>query len=81
MESRQALTEKLIQLVAKRFSVDPQQLSGKTDLTQDIDADSIDFVELLLQMEDEFDTAISDETAEHLKTIDDIVDFVIEHGK
>ncbi|KRN76300.1 acyl carrier protein [Weissella minor] len=76
---RQELTDKIINLVAERFELDPATLNGQTDLTVDIDADSIDFVELLLEMEDEFDAEISDENAEKLHTIDNIVDFILAH--
>lgn len=76
---RQELTDKIINLVAERFELDPATLNGQTNLTVDIDADSIDFVELLLEMEDEFDAEISDENAEKLHTIDNIVDFILAH--
>ncbi|RRG17989.1 acyl carrier protein [Weissella viridescens] len=78
---RQQTVDDVIQFVAKHFKVDPQTLSGSSDLMQVTDADSIDFLELILEMEDVFNTAISDEDAEQLQTIDDVADFVIAHSK
>ncbi|GEA94929.1 Acyl carrier protein [Weissella viridescens] len=78
---RQQTVDDVIQFVAKHFKVDPRNLTGSSDLMQVTDADSIDFLELILEMEDVFHTAISDEDAEQLQTIDDVADFVIAHSK
>jgi acyl carrier protein len=60
---RQEILDKVITLVADHFELDPAKVTGETNFTKDIDADSIDFVELVLEMEDEFGAEISDEAS------------------
>lgn len=78
---RQEILNKVITLVADHFELDPATLTGETNLMKDIDADSIDFVELVLEMEDEFGAEISDEDAEKLITINNTVDYIASRAK
>ncbi|MDF8373655.1 acyl carrier protein [Weissella paramesenteroides] len=78
---RQEILNKVITLVADHFELDPACLTGETNLMKDIDADSIDFVELVLEMEDEFGAEISDEDAEKLITINNTVDYIASRAK
>ena len=73
---RQEILNKVIELVADHFELDPAKVTGELIFLTDIDADSIDFVELVLEMEDEFGAEISDEDAEKLITINDTVDYI-----
>jgi acyl carrier protein len=74
---RQQVFDKVVALVADHFELDPAKVTGDLNFLTDIDADSIDFVELVLEMEDEFGAEISDEDAEKLITIDQTVDFIV----
>ena len=78
---RQEILDKVITLVADHFELDPASITGETNLTKDIDADSIDFVELVLEMEDEFGAEISDEDAEKLVTVNNTVDYIAARAK
>ena len=73
---RQEILNKVIELVADHFELDTAKVTGELNFLTDIDADSIDFVELVLEMEDEFGAEISDEDAEKLITINDTVDYI-----
>ena len=73
---RQEILNKVIELVADHFELDPAKVTCELNFLTDIDADSIDFVELVLEMEDEFGAEISDEDAEKLITINDTVDYI-----
>nr|WP_243198171.1 acyl carrier protein [Weissella diestrammenae] len=61
------------------FELEPEKVTGDLNFLTDIDADSIDFVELVLEMEDEFGAEISDEAAETLVTINSTVDYIYNH--
>lgn len=74
--SREEIFTKVAGLIADHFELDASSIQGSMDLMVDVDADSIDFVELVLEMEDEFDAEISDDDAATLKTVDDIVNFI-----
>ncbi|TYC50094.1 acyl carrier protein [Weissella muntiaci] len=78
---RQVVLDKVISVVASHFELDPAKVTGTLSFLNDIDADSIDFVELVLEMEDEFDIEISDEDAEGLVTVNDTVDYIMNHSK
>lgn len=73
---RQEIFDKVSALVADHFELDPAKVTGDLNFLTDIDADSIDFVELVLEMEDEFGAEISDEDAEKLVTVDNTVDYI-----
>ena len=76
---RQEILDKVITLVADHFELDPASITGETNLTKDIDADSIDFVEFILDLEDAFGAEIPDEEAEKLNTVGDAVQYIKEN--
>ncbi len=65
-------------IILEQFDVDEDDITFETSLTDDLDADSLELVELLLAFEDEFDVKIPDEEAESLKTVGDIVRYIEE---
>ncbi len=65
-------------IILEQFDVDEDDITYETSLTDDLDADSLELVELLLAFEDEFDVKIPDEEAESLKTVGDIVRYIEE---
>lgn len=67
-------------MIANQLSIsDPSGITLETNLLDDLDADSLDAVEIIMAIEDEFGIEIPDEMAESLKTIGEIVEYVEEH--
>ena len=79
--SKEEIFTKIREILADNFEVDKEKITDETNFTSDLDADSIDLVEFILQLEDEFGAEISDEDAEKLKTVGDAVNYVADHQK
>jgi acyl carrier protein len=73
------IEEKVFQIVSDQMSVDKGELSRETSFVNDLNADSLDTVELVMELEDEFDLTIPDEEAEKLKTIGEAIDYLKKH--
>ncbi|MCT4405247.1 acyl carrier protein [Leuconostoc falkenbergense] len=65
--------------IAERFNVKRDTITPNLNFLTDIDADSIDFVELVLEVEDMFNVEISDDDAENLVTLQQTVDHIVAH--
>ena len=65
--------------IAERFNVKRDTITPNLNFLTDIDADSIDFVELVLEVEDMFNVEISDDDAENLVTLQQTVDYIVAH--
>ena len=72
---------KIKEVVAEVFSVDEKELALETNLVDDLGAESLDIVTLLMEFEDTFDRKIPDEDAEKLITIGDAVNYIIDMAK
>ena len=70
------IEEKVFQIVSDQLSVDRGELSRSTSFVNDLNADSLDTVELVMELEDEFDMTIPDEEAEKLKTVGEAIEYV-----
>lgn len=68
--------EKVKSVLAQQFELDPESITMDTNLIDDLGADSLDVVELIMSLEDEFGIAISDNDAAHLYTVGRIVDYL-----
>ena len=68
--------EKVRNALAQQFEMDPETITTDTNLIDDIGADSLDVVELIMSLEDEFGITISDEDAANLYTVGRIVDYL-----
>ena len=68
--------EKVQNALAEQFEVSPDTITLDTNLVDDLGADSLDVVELIMSIEDEFGVSISDEEAANLVTVQRIVDYV-----
>jgi acyl carrier protein len=68
--------EKVRDVLAKQFEVDPETITPDTNLLDDLGADSLDVVELIMSVEDEFGIVIDDDAASNLLTVRQIVDFI-----
>jgi acyl carrier protein len=67
---------KVMQIVSEQLSVDKGELSHETSFVNDLNADSLDTVELVMELEDEFDLTIPDEQAEKLKTVGEAIKYI-----
>ena len=68
--------EKVKSFVVEQLGVDPDQIEMETNLMKDREADSLDAVEIILAVEDEYGLDIPDETAEKFETVRDLVEYV-----
>ncbi len=73
-----SVEDKVKRIIAERLEIDPGDISLDAEFISDLGADSLDIVELLMSLEDEFDLEISDEEAEQIKTVKDAVDYINE---
>ena len=74
--TEQEIEAKVIEIVANQMSVDKAQLNRSTSFVDDLSADSLDRVELVMSFEDAFDTDIPDEKAEKINTVGEAVEYI-----
>ncbi len=72
---------KIIDIVAAQMGVDRGEISRGTSFTNDLNADSLDTVELVMEFEDEFETSIPDDQAEKIQTVGDAIAFIVQASK
>ena len=68
--------KKMQELVAEQFAVELEEVTMETSFEEDLGADSVDLVELVMAMEEEFDMEIEDEDADSIKTVGDALDYI-----
>ena len=71
-----AVEDKLIDIIVEQLSVDREKVVPEASFTDDLGADSLDLVELIMAMEEEFDVEIPDEEAEKITTVQLALDYV-----
>jgi acyl carrier protein len=74
-----SIEDKVKKIIAEKLSVDLEEIVPEASFVDDLGADSLDLVELIMSMEEEFDIDIPDEEAEKLVTVKDVFDFVAAH--
>ena len=74
------IAERVKQIVAEQLGVDEDQVTNEASFMDDLGADSLDTVELVMALEEEFDIEISDEDAEKIQTVQDAVDYISENS-
>jgi acyl carrier protein len=72
--------ERLKKIVVEQLGVDEEDVKPEASFVDDLNADSLDLVELIMSLEEEFGAEISDEDAENIRTVQDAVDYIEEHG-
>lgn len=73
-----SVEEKMVEIIAKQLSVDKSKVVPEASFVDDLGADSLDLVELVMAMEEEFGMEIADEDAEKLQTVQDAINYVKE---
>lgn len=68
--------DKIKTILAEQLDVEAESLTLETDIAKDLNADSLDVVEILMSIEDEFSVEIPDEEIENIKTIGDLVEYI-----
>lgn len=71
-----SVEEKVIELVCERLGVNKEQVTRQTAFVEDVGADSLDIVELIMGLEEEFGINIPDEQAEKIKTVGEAIDYI-----
>jgi acyl carrier protein len=74
-----SIEDKVKKIIAEKLSVDLEEIVPEASFVDDLGADSLDLVELIMSMEEEFDIDIPDEDAEKLVTVKDVFDFIAAH--
>jgi acyl carrier protein len=79
MASKEDILVKLKPVIAEQLGVDEGEVNPEASFTEDLNADSLDLVELIMSLEEQFTIQISDEDAEKITTVGEAVDFIYEH--
>jgi len=72
----QAIENKVIEIISEQMGVDKSEITRDTSFINDLNADSLDTVELVMEFEDEFDMSIPDEEAEKIQTVGAAIDYI-----
>ena len=75
----EAILETIRKLVAGQLSIEIDDVRHESSFQDDLGADSLDLVEIMLSLEDEFSIKIDDEVAQTIKTVQDALDFITKH--
>ncbi len=69
---------KIVEIVSEQMGVDKTEITRDTSFINDLNADSLDTVELVMEFEDEFDMSIPDEEAEKIQTVGAAIDYIVQ---
>jgi acyl carrier protein len=73
----QAIEKKVVDIISEQMGTEKSEISRETSFINDLNADSLDTVELVMEFEDEFDMSIPDEEAEKIQTVGAAVDYIV----
>jgi acyl carrier protein len=76
MEGKEMVFDKIREIIVEQLDVDEDKVTADASITEDLGADSLDVVDLVMNIEESFDLEIPDEEVENIKTVGDIVKFI-----
>jgi len=80
-EKLKEITEKVKQIIAEQLGVEESEVTPSASFVDDLGADSLDTVELVMALEENFDIEIPDDAAEKIRTVQDAIDYIDKHSK
>ena len=72
----QAIEKRVVEIISEQMGADKAEITRETSFINDLNADSLDTVELVMEFEDEFDMGIPDEEAEKIQTVGAAIDYI-----
>jgi acyl carrier protein len=75
------ITEKVKQIISEQLGVEESEVTPSASFVDDLGADSLDTVELVMALEEQFDLEIPDDAAEKIRTVQDAIDYIDKHSK
>lgn len=70
------MKDRILEIIAEQFNVKVENLDEDTNFVDDLNVDSIELLELVMTIEDEFDLELEDEVLENLTTVGDVIDYI-----
>src|SRR5438445_7524839 len=79
--AEKSIEEKVKDIIVEQLGVNPEQVTPQASFIEDLGADSLDIVELVMAFEEEFSVEVPDEDAEKLQTVGDVINYIKERAK
>ena len=76
MASSEEIAERVKSIIVEQLGVSAEEVTPEASFIEDLGADSLDIVELIMALEEEYDTEIPDEDAEKIQTVDDVISYI-----
>jgi len=73
------IEDKVFTIVSEQMAINKAEITRETSFINDLNADSLDIVELVMEFEDNFDMSIPDEEAEKIRTVGQAIDYIVTH--
>jgi acyl carrier protein len=80
-DKQKEIVEKVKQIISEQLGVEEAEVTASASFTDDLGADSLDQVELVMALEENFDIEIPDDAAEKIRTVQDAIDYIDKHSK